>query len=95
MWPLLFLFFFFVVVSLDYCTLQNPEPDQKKDFQDSSLVIFYPELISEKNSNESEMYVVSEEVRERLVWGWWVGVWMLLVCIAIMILVLLRLFNRF
>jgi len=94
MWPLLFLFIFSVAVSLDYCAFQNPKPDQKKDLQDSSLVIFYPELISAENPKESKMYVVSEEVRERLVWGWWVGVLMALGCIGIMIMIILKIIKK-
>ena len=95
MWLLLFVFLVVIAVSIDYCTLQNPKPDQKRDLQDSSLIIFYPELISAENPEESKMYVVSEEVSERLVWGWWVDFWISLVCVAVMMLIIIRIFKRF
>ncbi|KKP51433.1 MAG: hypothetical protein UR43_C0021G0006 [candidate division TM6 bacterium GW2011_GWF2_33_332] len=95
MWLLLFVFLVVIAVSIDYCTLQNPKPDQKRDLQDSSLIIFYPELISAENPEESKMYVVSEEVKERLVWRWWVGVWLALGCILTMLMVLIWIANRY
>ncbi|KKP51989.1 MAG: hypothetical protein UR43_C0016G0018 [candidate division TM6 bacterium GW2011_GWF2_33_332] len=95
MWLLLFVILFTVAVSLDYCALQDHKPDQKETCQDSSLIIFYPELISAENPEESKMYVVSEEVSERLVWGWWVDFWISLVCVAVMMLIIIRIFKRF
>ena len=92
---MLFVILFTVAVSLDYCALQDHKPDQKETCQDSSLIIFYPELISAENPEESKMYVVSEEVKERLVWRWWVGVWLALGCILTMLMVLIWIANRY